>query len=96
MVEVFKTNITEPAIADLVVAQIQQTFSAYQANFDLDDCDNILRVECKSGRIEAGSVMELVKSYGFYLEVLEEDDQHAMLQEKLIVSFPCAISSGNH
>jgi hypothetical protein len=44
MIEVFKTNITCPEKAKELVGQIHKTFAAYTANFDLDDCDKILRV----------------------------------------------------
>jgi hypothetical protein len=44
MVEVFKTNITCPEKAMQLVEAIHQNFAAYTANFDLDDCDRILRV----------------------------------------------------
>ncbi len=44
MIEVFKTNITCPEKAKQLVKQIHQNFAAYKANFDLHDCDKILRV----------------------------------------------------
>lgn len=44
MVEVFKTNITCADKAKYLVEQIHSQFAAYTANFDLQDCDNILRV----------------------------------------------------
>lgn len=44
MVEVLKTNITDPTHARLLVELIHQTFPAWRANFDLQDCDRILRI----------------------------------------------------
>jgi len=45
IIEVFKTNIqTEKEAADLI-AMIHISFMEVKANFDLDDCDRILRVE---------------------------------------------------
>jgi hypothetical protein len=44
MIEVFKTNINCAQQAGQLVEQIQRHFAGYKANFDLDDCDRILRV----------------------------------------------------
>ena len=44
MIEVFKTNVDDRVQANLLVDQIHQTYSDYKANFDLEDCDKILRV----------------------------------------------------
>lgn len=51
MVEVFKTNVEESVHACMLVDQIHKTFKNYKANFDLEDCDKILRVECTTGDI---------------------------------------------
>lgn len=45
MVEVFKTNINCPDKAGQLVAAIHHAFTNCKANFDLEDCDRILRVE---------------------------------------------------
>jgi hypothetical protein len=45
LIEVFKTNIICEIKAAQIVAAIHEQFSRYKANFDLQDCDNILRVE---------------------------------------------------
>ncbi len=47
MVEVFKTNVEDSSHADLLIEQIHKTYTHYTANFDLEDCDKILRVESK-------------------------------------------------
>ena len=44
MIEVFKTNINCPDKARQLVEEIQQTFTGYKANFDLEDCDRVLRI----------------------------------------------------
>ncbi len=51
MIEVFKTNINCPDKAKQLVEAIHQAFSNYKANFDLEDCDKILRVESRNGSI---------------------------------------------
>ncbi|MBS1511336.1 MAG: hypothetical protein JST86_10885 [Bacteroidetes bacterium] len=44
MIEVFKTNIICPEKAAALLQKIHRRFGSLQANFDLDDCDHILRV----------------------------------------------------
>ncbi|MCS4434585.1 hypothetical protein [Aquiflexum gelatinilyticum] len=45
IIEVFKTNVHSIDEALSLVALIQCAFLEVKANFDLDDCDRILRVE---------------------------------------------------
>ncbi|MEO6000870.1 MAG: hypothetical protein ABIN89_28745 [Chitinophagaceae bacterium] len=73
MVEVFKTNVEDPYYANILVDQIQKVFVGYKANFDLEDCDRILRVICASGIIDALSLIDFFKDFGFYAEVLPDD-----------------------
>ena len=51
MIEVFKTNIHCPAKAQQLLDTIHAAFNSYKANFDLEDCDKILRVECSNDSI---------------------------------------------
>lgn len=75
MIEVFKTNVDDRGHADLLLCQIHQIFHGYQANFDLDDCDKILRVKCTIGSVESYHIINLVRSFGCHAEVLPDDDQ---------------------
>ncbi|WDF60577.1 hypothetical protein PQ462_04205 [Flavobacterium sp. KACC 22758] len=45
IVEVFKTNVQKESEKNYVIAVIQNQFPDYKINFDLEDCDKILRVE---------------------------------------------------
>ncbi len=45
MVEVFKTNVEETEDANVLLQILISIFPAYKINFDLSDCDRILRVE---------------------------------------------------
>ena len=49
MVEVFKTNVKDPHHAAMLIDCIHKSFDGYNANFDLEDCDKILRVKSASG-----------------------------------------------
>ncbi len=71
MVEVFKTNVKNAEEARMLVARIEEEFD-YRANFDLEDCDRILRVECTEGIIQSTTLIHLLKGLGFNAEVLED------------------------
>jgi hypothetical protein len=73
MVEVFKTNVNDKAVADKLIDQIHKTFIHYKANFDLQDCDNILRVKCMTGSIESIRLMYLLKESGCNAEILQDE-----------------------
>lgn len=75
MVEVFKTNVTDRDHANMILDQIHNTFHDYAANFDLDDCDRILRVKCTRGSIQFYHIIAILRSFGCKAEVLPDDDQ---------------------
>lgn len=69
MVEVFKTNVHESAEANDLVRLLIQHFPGSRVNFDLEDCDRVLRIE--GGNIAAAKVMMLVNANGFICNILE-------------------------
>jgi hypothetical protein len=73
MVEVFKTDVTDIDQANKLLDQIHHTFTDYKANFDCEDCDRILRVECTTGIVQSSSLIYLLRNSGFYAEVLPDD-----------------------
>jgi hypothetical protein len=73
MVEVFKTNVISPVLAYLVVHRIHNAFPDHRANFDLQDCDHILRVVCAARPVQAGSIMDLLQAYGIDAEPLPDE-----------------------
>lgn len=75
MIEVFKTNVKEKEHANMLVEQIHKIFIDYRANFDLEDCDNILRIKSKTGIIHVSSLVDLLKKFGFHAEVLPDIPQ---------------------
>lgn len=72
MVRVFKTNITDTTQAEEFVDSIHLNFSNYIANFDLEDCDNILRIESFHNDICQESIINLITEKGFYAEELQD------------------------
>ena len=72
MVEVFKTNVKDRGHANRLIELIHGSFADYKANFDLEDCDNILRVKCITGSIQSASLINLLKDFGFHAEILPD------------------------
>ena len=73
MVEVFKTNVSKTDEAEMLVDRIHLNFAEYKVNFDLEDCDKILRVKSTSGSVQPGTLIEFLKDLGFSAEVLPDD-----------------------
>lgn len=68
MIEVFKTNVQEVDQSIMIVGKLLEHFPTSVVNFDLEDCDKILRVHASS--ISNHKIIELLNSYGFHCEVL--------------------------
>ncbi|MGE5943568.1 MAG: hypothetical protein ACM31G_04420 [Flavobacteriales bacterium] len=75
MVEVFKTNITKQKQSKQILEKLTKTFPKYTINFDLEDCDNILRIENPIGDVQNTHVIQLISDVGFYIEPLAEEYQ---------------------
>lgn len=71
MIEVFKTDITNPQIADLICNQITYYFPGYRSNFDLSDCDRILRVQSNQA-ILTDELLAVLQHLGCNAEVLPD------------------------
>jgi hypothetical protein len=69
MVEVFKTNIDNRELAAQLRLELLELFPNTRINFDLEDCDKILRIE--SAECIAVEIERIVLSKGFWCEVLE-------------------------
>ncbi len=70
MVEVFKTDIKETSVADHLIFELLLLFPVAQINFDLEDCDHILRIKAKSVCIK--TVQKLFSEKGIYCEPLAD------------------------
>ena len=82
MIEVFKTNVKDQEQAKMLVNRIEGIFSDYKANFDLDDCDRILRINCEKGSIQSPRLIDLLKDFGCVAEILPDhtDDQDVLMK----------------
>ncbi len=83
MVEVFKTNVYSQMEAIKVIEKIHENFSNYIANFDLEDCDKILRVKCTTGSVQPYMLIRLLNDQGFVAEILP--DNVPLLQSAKII-----------
>ena len=74
MIEVFKTNVDHPIKAKMLIDAIHLRFDGCSANFDLDDCDRILRIASCTNPVHPAAVVALLKVFGFHGEVLPDDE----------------------
>ena len=70
MVEVFKTNVLHRERAEQLASILQSRFTFCKINFDLDDCDKILRVEGTQICVE--TIIEILNTRGLQCEVLTD------------------------
>ena len=68
MVEVFKTNVEDINLAEKVVEILYGQLPECRINFDLDDCDRILRIEGEILPVEI--ILEMVSRRGILCEIL--------------------------
>lgn len=71
LVEVFKTNLNDQQSATEIVKVLKRLFPNYKINFDLEDCDKILRVKAEIGYVEADKVMNVIRSFNHDIEILQ-------------------------
>jgi hypothetical protein len=69
MVEVYKTNVRHKRAARKLLDVLSKQFPTFSINFDLEDCDKILRVE--GANIPQEKIVKLVSENGYQCDVLE-------------------------
>ncbi|MDF2457286.1 MAG: hypothetical protein K0R51_3279 [Cytophagaceae bacterium] len=67
-VEVFKTNVSEEQDADQLLVVLLQNFPRLEINFDLEDCDRILRIEGHA--VSNEQIIALLSTYGYQCSAL--------------------------
>ena len=68
-IEVFKTNVVDREDAERLVLTLSALFPGTRINFDLHDCDKILRLEGSSFSVE--KIIAVVQQHGFNCSVLD-------------------------
>lgn len=69
MVEVFKTNVQQLKQAKALESELASQFPLIKINFDLEDCDKVLRVEGR--KFVPDKVIELLHSNGYFCQIME-------------------------
>ncbi len=67
VVEVFKTDIDDPELADVLCSILTLVYPHCKVNVDMHDCDKVLRLE---GDMCVSTVMDLALILGVKLDVL--------------------------
>lgn len=68
IVEVFKTSVLKSGEANRIIDTINRIYPHLKVNFDLDDCDKILRIE--GNKIDVSRITQLLLNKGFQCEIL--------------------------
>jgi hypothetical protein len=69
MVEVFATNINSICRAEQLQENMQVFFPGIRINFDIDDCDHILRIEGLAFCVQ--EILQWLKAQGVAASVLQ-------------------------
>lgn len=80
MIRVYKTNIRQQAEADKILSILTEKFPFSSINFDLEDIDNILRVEGLHGD-HIDHLTELLADHGYRIEELKDEIRAANILE---------------
>lgn len=72
MVEVFKTSVQNQLQAGIVKQLLLVQNPSLEINFDLEDCDKILRIKNIEDAVNISSVLKVLHETGIYVEVLAD------------------------
>ena len=64
-VNIFKTSVRYRKEANWMISLLETIFPYYKLNFDLDDCDHILRVENPNENIPVYEIEVVVRAAGY-------------------------------
>lgn len=67
-VEIFKTNVNNKRAALKVAFHLSQALPDYEINFDLEDCDKVLRIKGKW--IDVTEVLKNMQQQGYQCELI--------------------------
>jgi hypothetical protein len=69
MIEVFITNVESKEAATIILDYLFVKFPSCKINFDIEDCDHILRVEGSDFSVK--KIIESLKKFGYKCSLLE-------------------------
>lgn len=70
MIYVFRTNVTKKSTVDILRRDLDRMIAATGWNFDLEDCDHILRADTSADKVK--SIIALLTGKGFECEELSD------------------------
>ena len=71
-VEVFKTDIQNPAEGMAMTIKILEHLSGYRITFDLEDGDKVMRIASKNGEIDVDAVLETGAAFSKNIVLLDD------------------------
>ena len=72
MIEIFKTNVSNKKLAGRVLKALRTRLPAYAFNFDLEDCDRILRVQSDGTPLCLNEIIMVVKECSVEICLFED------------------------
>lgn len=69
-IKVYKTTVNNPADAELIEDLIHCEIPSCEISFDLEDCDNVLRIESYNGEIDEEIIERIFNKSNHTLEEL--------------------------
>lgn len=71
IVEIFKTNVSTEKEAEETIGFLLRLYRDYKINFDLEDEENILRVEVNKLKVETADIIKYMTELGYNCERIE-------------------------
>jgi hypothetical protein len=72
MVEIFKTDVRTKRVAERVLRTLRTHLPLYHFNFDLEDCDRILRVQSNGLAVETMQIIQIVAGQCIGISLYED------------------------
>ncbi|MBX2922032.1 MAG: hypothetical protein KF746_07560 [Chitinophagaceae bacterium] len=72
VVEIYKTNVQSKMQGSRIIGFLHRHYPWYNANFDLEDTDRILRVESFHQHIDNENIIGIMKQFGCKAEPLPD------------------------
>ncbi|MCW3116085.1 MAG: hypothetical protein JWM28_167 [Chitinophagaceae bacterium] len=72
MVEIFRTNVKSKRLAGKILKALRLHLPTVYFNFDLDDCDHILRVQSNGCPVECVKIIQIVKAHSIEISVFDD------------------------
>lgn len=69
-IAVYKTSVESKTEAKAIAEIISREIPSSKISFDLDDCDNVLRIESMNGKINENIIKNIFKQKKYRLETL--------------------------